>query len=51
MLGLQPKENETVENPSIVNTYITTNENEEYVEVEVKYEVLEEIGKKEKIVF
>jgi hypothetical protein len=33
----------------IVNEYIYTNENEEYVEVEVVYEVLENIGTEEKI--
>ena len=36
---------------SIVNTYINYNQTEEYVETEVIYEVLEEIGTKEKIVF
>lgn len=36
---------------NIVNTYINSNEQEEFVEVEVTYEVLEEIGTKEKIVF
>lgn len=35
----------------IVNTYINYNEQEEFIEVEVTYEVLEEIGTKEKIVF
>lgn len=35
----------------VVNTYINYNEQEEFVEVEVTYEVLEEIGTKEKIVF
>lgn len=33
----------------IVNTYINTNESEEYIEVEVIYEVLENIGTEEKI--
>lgn len=36
---------------NILNTYINYSENEEYVEVELIYEVLEEIGTKEKIVF
>lgn len=36
---------------NIVNTYINYNEQEEFIEVEVTYEVLEEIGTKEKIVF
>lgn len=40
---------ETKEN--IINTYINYNETEEYIEAEVIYEVLEEIGTKEKIVF
>lgn len=38
-------------NKNIVNTYINSNENDEFIEVEVIYEVLEEIGTKEKIVF
>ena len=36
---------------NILNTYINYNENEQYIEVELIYEVLEEIGTKEKIVF
>lgn len=36
---------------NILNTYINYNETDEYVEVQVIYEVLEEIGTKEKIVF
>lgn len=36
---------------NIVNTYINYNETEEYIEAQVIYEVLEEIGTKEKIVF
>ena len=36
---------------NIVNTYINYNESDTYVETEVIYEVLEEIGTKEKIVF
>lgn len=36
---------------NIVNTYINYNETEEFVEIEVIYEVLEDIGTKEKIVF
>ena len=35
----------------IINTYINYNEKEDYVEAQVTYEVLEEIGTKEKIVF
>ena len=35
----------------IVNSYINYNETDTYVETEVIYEVLEEIGTKEKIVF
>ena len=38
-------------NENILNTYININETEEYIEAEVIYEVLEEIGTKEKIVF
>ena len=37
------------ENEGIVNVYINTDENEEYVDVEVTYEVLEDIGTEEKI--
>ena len=36
---------------NILNTYINYNETENYVEAQVIYEVLEEIGTKEKIVF
>lgn len=44
--------NEQIEDKeNILNTYINYNETDEYVEVEVIYEVLEEIGTKEKIVF
>lgn len=38
-------------NANIIEEYVNTNENEEYIEVEVVYEVLESIGAKEKIVF
>ena len=38
-------------NENILNTYISYNETEEYIEAQVIYEVLEEIGTKEKIVF
>ena len=38
-------------NENILNTYINYNETDEFIEVEVIYEVLEEIGTKEKIVF
>lgn len=44
--------NEQIEdNENVLNTYINYNETDEFVEVEVIYEVLEEIGTKEKIVF
>ena len=33
----------------IVNEYINTDENEEYIDVELTYEVLENIGAEEKI--
>lgn len=46
---LLDKEIENKEN--IVNTYINYNQTEEVVEAQVIYEVLEEIGTKEKIVF
>ena len=36
---------------NIVNKQVNTYGNEEYIEVEVIYEVLENIGKKEKITF
>lgn len=43
---------EQIENKeNIIKTYINYNETDEFVEVEVIYEVLEEIGTKEKIVF
>ncbi len=44
-------EKQVANKENIVNTYINYNEQEEFVEVEVIYEVLEEIGTKEKIVF
>lgn len=43
--------NQVQNKENIVNTYINYNEQEEFIEVEVTYEVLEEIGTKEKIVF
>ncbi len=44
------KLNETIQTESeISNIYIHTNETDEYVEVEVIYEVLEQIGTKEKL--
>lgn len=44
--------NEQIDNKeNILNTYINYQETEDYVEAEVIYEVLEEIGTKEKIVF
>lgn len=36
---------------NLVNTYINYNETDEYIEAQLIYEVLEEIGTKEKIVF
>ena len=42
-------ENEIQYKNSISNIYINTNETDEYIEVEVIYEVLENIGAKEKI--
>ena len=46
------KLNKQIDNKeNIVNTYINYNELDEYVEVEVIYEVIEEISSKEKIVF
>ena len=38
-------------NENILNTYINYNETEKYIEAQVIYEVLEEVGTKEKIVF
>lgn len=38
-------------NANIIEEYVNTNEYEDYIEVEVVYEVLESIGAKEKIVF
>ena len=45
------KLNEQVDNEKILNKYINYKEEQDYVEVQVIYEVLEEIGTKEKIVF
>ena len=36
---------------NIINTYINYTETEQYVEAQVVYEILEDIGTKEKIVF
>lgn len=47
----QAVENQIESKENILNTYINVNETEDYVEVQVIYEVLEEIGTKEKIVF
>lgn len=48
----QQKLDEKIEKKeTILNTYINYQETEEYVEAQVIYEVLEEIGTKEKIVF
>lgn len=44
-------DNQLENKEDILNTYINYNENDEFVEVEVIYEVLEKIGTKEKIVF
>ena len=44
-------EEQIEEKENILNTYINYNETEEYIEAQVIYEVLEEIGTKEKIVF
>ena len=50
--NLKNKLNEKIDNnENISNIYINTNETEEYIEVEVIYEVLESIGTKEKIEF
>ncbi|MBP3503243.1 MAG: sporulation protein YqfD [Clostridia bacterium] len=47
---LSEKLNSQIENTEdIINKYINTNESEEYIEVEVIYEVLENIGTEEKI--
>ena len=47
------KLNEQIEdlNNILLSTQINTNTTNEYIEVEVTYEVLEDIGTKEKIVF
>ncbi|OKZ20913.1 MAG: hypothetical protein BHV81_01505 [Butyricimonas synergistica] len=46
------KLNEQIEDlNNILSTQINTNTTNEYIEVEVTYEVLEDIGTKEKIVF
>ena len=39
------------DNPEVLQKYVNTNVNNDYVEAEVTYEVLENIGTKEKIVF
>lgn len=44
-------ENELDSNPEVLQKYINTYVNNDYVEAEVTYEVLENIGTKEKIVF
>ncbi len=44
-------ENQIKEKENILNTYINYQETENYIEAQVIYEVLEEIGTKEKIVF
>ena len=47
---MKSKLEEQIENKeNISNIYINTVENEEYIEVEVIYEVLENIGTEEKI--
>lgn len=46
------KLDEQIENKeNIINTYINYSQGDEFIEAEVIYEVLEEIGTKEKIVF
>lgn len=54
-IGIQENEkilNERIgDNKTIIDKYININEYEDYIEVEVVYEVLESIGAKEKIVF
>ena len=45
------KLDEQISNEKILNTYINYKEEQNYVEAQVIYEVLEEIGTKEKIVF
>lgn len=45
------QEDNKIEEDKIVNKQINTYPGEGYVEVEVTYEVLENIGTKEKIVF
>lgn len=47
----QRLEEQIEEKENILNTYINYNETDEYIEAQVIYEVLEEIGTKEKIVF
>lgn len=47
----QRLEEQVEKKETILNTYINYNETNEYVEAQVIYEVLEEIGTKEKIVF
>lgn len=50
--NLKNKLEEKIQNKeNISNIYINTNETEEYIEVEVIYEVLESIGTKEKILY
>ena len=39
------------DNPEVLQKYVNINVNNDYVEAEVTYEVLENIGTKEKIVF
>ena len=42
---------ELVNNPEIINKQVNTYANKDYIEVEVIYEVLENIGIEDKIVF
>ena len=44
-------EEQVINKENILNTYINYNETEDYAEAQVIYEVLEDIGTKEKIVF
>lgn len=49
--AIEKLEMQIQEKEKIVNKYVNTYGNEEYMDVEVTYEVLENIGTKEKIVF
>ena len=52
MKKLEKELNEEIKNTeNIVNKQVNTYENEGYIEVEVIYEVIEQIGTEEKIIF